>query len=310
MKTIISVAGKVIMAISILFIAIAISRLGLDWEMLTNPFAAVTGCTFGMFLIAVSEYFMAWAWGNLLESFGSNKTSGREMYRVYLKANLGKYLPGNVMHYIERNLFATKAGLDQKDVLVSSVFEVVGVAAVALLTAAIVTFDKLKTAVSAIWNPWLSLLFASVMLVVLALTIIGWIKFGKKYKGLIERYLNRVVLCGYAVSGLGYLAFLLCGSITLLLLFWILYPGEMFYMEWREIMAAYVVAWVIGFVVPGAPGGIGVREFLLLYMLRDRIPGDAITTTILLHRLSTILGDFFAYLSINIFDLTCKRRML
>ena len=310
MKTIISIAGKAIMAISLLFVVIAVSRLGLDPEMITSPFATAAGCTLGMFLIAASEYFMACSWGNLLGSIGDSKVSGREMYRVYLKANLGKYLPGNVMHYVERNLFAAKAGLDQKDVLVSSILEVAGVAAMALIIAAVFTFDELKTAVSAVWHPRLPLLFASGMLVMLVLAVIGWLKFGKKCKALIERYLNRAVLCGYAVSSLGYIAFLLCGAITLLLLFCILYPGAMFYMEWREIMASYVIAWVVGFVVPGAPGGIGVREFLLLYMLRDKIPGDTITATILLHRLSTILGDFFAYLSINMFDLVCKRRMI
>ena len=59
MKTIISIAGKAIMAISLLFVVIAVSRLGLDPEMITSPFAAAAGCTLGMFLIAASEYFMA-----------------------------------------------------------------------------------------------------------------------------------------------------------------------------------------------------------------------------------------------------------
>lgn len=310
MKTIISIAGKVIMAVSLLFVINAVSKLGLSFEIIENPVAAVLACVLGMFLIAASEYFMAWAWGNLLGSFGNSRVSGHETYRVYLKANLGKYLPGNVMHYVERNLFAAKVGLMQKDVLVSSILEIAGVIAVALLITSVFTYDQLKTAIFAVWNPKILPFGVSAAVVMLIVIAISWSKLGKKHREFIKKYINKSTLYGYAISCLGYAAFLLLGAFTLLLLFGILYPKEAFYLEWRAIISSYVIAWVIGFIVPGAPGGIGVREFLLLYLLQEKIPGDAITVAILLHRLSTILGDFFAYLSINLLDFSNRRRTI
>lgn len=62
-----------------------------------------------------------------------------------------------------------------------------------------------------------------------------------------------------------------------------------------QLVAGYIIAWVLGFVVPGAPGGIGVREFVLTLLLGNVVGKELILTLSILHRLITIIGDFMAY---------------
>ena len=62
------------------------------------------------------------------------------------------------------------------------------------------------------------------------------------------------------------------------------------------IITYYMLAWVLGFIVPGAPGGIGVREAILVLLLSPVI-GDTVTlSAALIHRLISIIGDFTGYM--------------
>jgi glycosyltransferase 2 family protein len=57
------------------------------------------------------------------------------------------------------------------------------------------------------------------------------------------------------------------------------------------IVGAMALSWACGFVTPGAPGGLGVRESSLLLILSPFIRVELLMTAILLHRLVSILGD-------------------
>lgn len=62
------------------------------------------------------------------------------------------------------------------------------------------------------------------------------------------------------------------------------------------IVSGYVIAWVLGFVIPGASGGIGVRELVITLLLGSVVGTEMVLTLSVIHRLITILGDFLAYL--------------
>ena len=62
------------------------------------------------------------------------------------------------------------------------------------------------------------------------------------------------------------------------------------------IISGYIIAWVLGFIVPGAPGGIGVRELVITLLLGSVVGESMVVTLSVTHRLITIIGDFMAYL--------------
>ena len=62
------------------------------------------------------------------------------------------------------------------------------------------------------------------------------------------------------------------------------------------LTGAYAAAWVLGFIMPGAPGGLGVREAVLLAAF-DPIYGSGVAVGLTLSpRLVTTLGDAALFL--------------
>ena len=61
------------------------------------------------------------------------------------------------------------------------------------------------------------------------------------------------------------------------------------------------MAHVIGFITPGSPGGVGVREAISLYLLKGMINETVILSGIVIMRISSIIGDFIAYAALLIF---------
>lgn len=64
----------------------------------------------------------------------------------------------------------------------------------------------------------------------------------------------------------------------------------------HEIIGAYILAWLIGLITPGAPAGVGIREVILLYLFKNSINDQDLLLTILLGRMMTVSGDFIFYL--------------
>ncbi|SMQ69675.1 hypothetical protein SAMN06297468_1862 [Altererythrobacter xiamenensis] len=56
-------------------------------------------------------------------------------------------------------------------------------------------------------------------------------------------------------------------------------------------IAAYSIAWLIGFLLPGAPAGIGVREVALVALLEKSISPEILASAIIVHRLLTAAVD-------------------
>src|SRR3546814_9620714 len=57
------------------------------------------------------------------------------------------------------------------------------------------------------------------------------------------------------------------------------------------ITSAFALSWVLGFLAPGAPAGLGAREGIMLLLLHGSAPAEALLIFVLLARVVTVLGD-------------------
>ncbi|MEB3360889.1 MAG: UPF0104 family protein [Synechococcaceae cyanobacterium] len=62
---------------------------------------------------------------------------------------------------------------------------------------------------------------------------------------------------------------------------------------WTTWLAGFALAWTAGLVVPGAPGGLGVFETVLLLRLRVALPDAQLLAVALSYRLISTLADLF-----------------
>jgi uncharacterized membrane protein YbhN (UPF0104 family) len=67
-----------------------------------------------------------------------------------------------------------------------------------------------------------------------------------------------------------------------------------FSMGWGSWLAGFALAWTAGLVVPGAPGGLGVFEAVLLLRLATVVPEAPLLAVVISYRLVSALADLLA----------------
>ena len=74
--------------------------------------------------------------------------------------------------------------------------------------------------------------------------------------------------------------------------------------EINVLFGAFAIAWLVGFIIPGVPGGIGVREAILILYLENIINSQNILEAVVIHRFISVIADLIAYIiSIIIFNI-------
>ena len=68
-------------------------------------------------------------------------------------------------------------------------------------------------------------------------------------------------------------------------------------------VAVFSLSWIAGFIIPGAPGGLGVREFMILLMLGPGYGETPALSAALLLRIITAGGDVLSFLYSFLFPL-------
>ena len=303
-KKFIKYLGKAVSILSIIFIIRAVYVLGFDFSAVHNwpVFLGVALlCTVAK---CITVYVSGTAWYRWLNFFSGTKCQRKEALCVYAKANIGKYLPGNVMHYVERNLFAGKLGISQKKIAASTVFEVFTLVSAAFLIGITVSFGQLQSAFYNVFGENYIQIIAGVILAGIVCLIVAAFLFKKKIASVLAEYKLSDFLLAYIGNVLLYMIVLITLGIIMVVLY--CYMGGTFQLRSAAlIVSGFTIAWVLGFIVPGAPGGIGVRELVITLLLSSVVGESLIVTLSVTHRLITIVGDFMAYLVMLIIRWRC-----
>ncbi len=291
----VKVLGKLVSVLSIVFIVYAVYKLGFDFSAVDN-----WGIFLGVSLLCtiakcITVYMSGNVWYGWLSFFSGKKNQRKEAICVYAKANIGKYLPGNVMHYVERNLFADKMGISQKKLAISTVMEVLSLVTVSLVIAVVFAFNQLEQALYHVLGENYGMIILAVVLVGIAVVVVAVLLFRKKLLGILQGYSIVEFIKTFLKNMVWYALVLVTLGAIMVVLY--CYMGGQFDLESAKlIISGYIIAWVLGFIVPGAPGGIGVRELVITLLLGSVVGESMVVTLSVTHRLITIIGDFMAYL--------------
>lgn len=307
LKKYVKPVGNVICVVSVLFLikalVKAVSRTDFDFSKITDWRWFLLLFALGTGLKTATVFLSAGAWCLWLEFFAKRRCDRKEALRVYAKANIGKYLPGNVMHYVERNLFAGKLQLSQKQMTAASICEIAGLVLAAFGMGTLFAFSKMREAWTAVrisdrllkgWPIWIAAA-AAVFLFVKVNQRIRLRTAEKKLSAADFFSFFRTFLACFCI----YAAVLVVLGLILVMMY-AYFGGHPPMRQALEMIAAYMAAWVLGFFIPGAPGGIGVREMVLTLLLTPVTGRDCIVLLSVWHRLVTVAGDFAAYLLRNL----------
>ena len=62
------------------------------------------------------------------------------------------------------------------------------------------------------------------------------------------------------------------------------------------LISSFSMAWIVGLVVPAAPGGLGVFESVVLFSIGSQLPEAPLLASLLCYRLVSTISDLFAAL--------------
>ena len=249
--------------------------------------AASLAGAMGLYLVMVLTGALAWLL--LLRSTGA-AARPVAVLAVWGQAQAGKYLPGNVGQYLGRAALAKRHGIPLHQSALTLVFETTGLivtaAACALLAGA------------SLASPWkIGLLAAGAVAAPLLLVHV----LERWFPEALQRRLGTARLPRPSLAALGgsaalYALGFACWGLAFELLARGLF-GAGSDVSWARVVPAFALSWVAGFVTPGAPAGLGVREALLVGGTAPLYgPGTALSAALAL-RLVTVLGDGLAFLA-------------
>ncbi len=224
-------------------------------------------------LYGVANILLALAWRNLL-AFCRQQTTRNWAVHAYGVSQLAKYVPGNIFHLAGRQAIGMAAGYGGGALARSTLWEF------GLITATGAIFGLL--AVSLVGWIHAAVGTALFALVLAAVVVAIW------------KYLARSVAIAMGEQAL-FLA--ISGAVFVGCLLIAVPEARLPITLVPAVIGAFVLAWLAGLVTPGAPAGLGVREFVLLFLLVGIGPEPEVLFAILLGRIVNIAGDvlFFAF---------------
>ena len=239
------------------------------------------------------------AWKRLLSTMRI-AASFRRLCAIQMTTQIGKYLPGNVGHLIGRSALAMRSGLPAGAVANTMVVEVLLLLATGVVVA---------VATAALSQPGLAQLrmHGTTLALVAVACVAGIAVLPFANRGLL-RFVARIAPqaaslrtapmqlrpADLALVIALYAGAYLANGLSAAIIARGLWPDAI--PDIALLTAAFAVAWVAGFVTPGAPAGIGIREALLVLMLGPAMGASSATLLVLALRLATILGDILSFL--------------
>lgn len=236
----------------------------------------------------LAHIWTGWVWGWILKALGQS-TSAPWAIRTYLTTNIAKYLPGNVWHFYGRAWAAKAVGVPMAIAIVSVVLEPLLMAASALMVGLLGIrqggwgLQAFSLAIA------LALVHPRILNPVLR-------KLSRKKASAaeslaMEAQVEQIGLQHYPlwplVGELIFLGLRGLGFLWIVLAFVPLLPIE----QVLPILSAFSFAWLLGLVVPGAPGGIGVFEATAIALLPAQLTPAVILSAVACYRLVSTLAE-------------------
>lgn len=276
-KQILTWVGTLLAVTGTIFVGIRLNdyRAQIDLSQFSTSTWIVTLALTGIYGVASS--LLALAWCELLLFFGSSQSKTWAI-RIYGITQLAKYVPSNIMHFAGRQAMGMSADISGWVLAKATIWEL------GLLAFTGSLFSILATP---LLLPATSPLFMAVSFVLVII--------------LVAMGLNRFFTTSLMHAFICHFIFLSCSSILFVSILFLLCGNQIIEPTKLSLYCgAFIVAWLIGLVTPGAPAGMGVREAVILFLLSPLLPESKLLVALILSRIVTVGGDvvFFCIASL------------
>ena len=296
-KKIIEILGYLVSIVALYFVykyvvnidlEAAKQKLSLSWIPLLLLFIAIYIVLMG---------FLATGWRYMLELLHGSELPKWRIIGIYTKTQIYKYIPSNLMHVIARIYFATQLGPSKSNVVQSYFLEIVFMVLIGILIVLISTLTGSFSLSDELINEIRDFSGGKLKGFSLGILVFGALAIGfylvkalRNYKSSLNRQ-NLMRLLKLVILLLGF--FYGMGLVE----YFVFYSLLGMDITFLYVIALFTITWLGMFVIPGAPGGIGVREFIVITLLSPIYGPDDPTIGIIIFRVITVLGLSLIHIS-------------
>ena len=252
----------------------------------------LVAATLGSVAYGFIGILLSTSWHLLTTACSNEEISARTSYRVYARSQLAKYVPGNLVQMAGRHVLGHRAGASHAALMAASFYELAGL----LSAAGIIVFLGVSLFAVQTENIPMGLVMLGVLSVAGLAGALAVLKGSSRVRRMFALSLDhpQAFVRHLSVSfGLYSLFFLGGGAI-----FFALMAAVADIPDWPQVgtvVAAYALSWAVGFLTPGAPAGLGVREAVLVTGLDNILGSSTALIAALALRLVTVCGDLLFF---------------
>jgi len=278
-----------------------------QWNMLK-----VTVMLVSIGIFVVTSIISGLAWSLLLKD---QNISIKHSYiqEIFLLSQVGKYIPGNVAHHIGRVYLAKQYKIPVINSINSMLIETVWIIAIG---ASLAVFALINMVDIEIFEKYVHLDIYLLMMMAFCALLIPWITIF-----IANNYLPTLVIRVSGGSKLPMPKLSTAIFVSMLYLSVFIFMGLVIKLQFTYLFdvasnsiflfaCIFSISWIAGFLVPGAPAGLGIRETLLILMLSPLYgPTAAVSLTVFL-RVTTVIGDGVAFVIGTVLKIIVNKRQM
>ena len=217
--------------------------------------------------------FLGLAWYQILLGRGV-KVSLNKAIKIYGITQLAKYIPGNIFQFVGRQGIGMSEGINAKNLALSSLIEIILLSIVGGLCFILFAMNK----------------YPNLILITFSLILVAVILYLPKIKK------NDIL------SFILYFLYLFSTSLIFIYIYKMInYNFDLSFKDYLNKSFAYIFSWFLGFITPGSPAGLGIREITLAKSMETSISSPNLAVVIILSRLISVASDMNFFLLSAIF---------
>lgn len=264
--------GGLIALIGVVFVIFKLKTYGNEIDFLLFSVLDWSSLFLLVVIYGAANIMLSRSWWHLLVNFNVDIPFNWAV-KAYGMSQLGKYIPGNIIHLAGRQSLGMAANIQTVPLAKSIIWELGVIAFAGALFVPLI---------APIFIPVISF-WISVILFLCLVVVSG---------ALIHRILSVEV----ASALLWQVFFLIVSGGVFIGILAVINVSIVSISNFSVLCGAYVIAWLLGLITPGAPAGLGIREMVLLFLLGSYVPYADLLLAIVLGRIVTVIGDFLFFL--------------
>ena len=284
-RTIARCVGAALALAGVAFIAWRFVQAGV-WQQVTD--SAHAGRLLGLGLIATFVYLaglcaMGIAWWCVQSAYLQVRPPVRAFFAVYATTQFAKYLPGNIGHFVGRHVLLRRYRVEHAALLMGTLTEAGFLVLAALVWAAPelrVLLPRMAIGIAS----WQLLAIEAAALFVVVFAVQACRRRSARLATLVPLHAPQRL---FAVLPLHLFLFATMAATLMIPALALPVSASALWL----LPAAAATSWIAGFLVIGAPAGIGVREAVFVAVLHGRLPEADILLLAAAFRIATFGGD-------------------